>query len=138
MATLFCRKSWTTPRTTSTTTDDRPKKYEIWVAKVYFDDHPDRGKNRPVLILEDNLAFVLSFKITTHAPRNDFPGEYSIVNWRGCGLLKPSTVRTSILLEISHDDFRYKLGDLQEPDVSNMEELLRNLYGASGIRFRFA
>lgn len=62
--------------------------WEIWLAKVSFEDNPNVIKNRPVLILQNNTAIFISAKITSHAPRNDFPGEYKIIEWETAGLKK--------------------------------------------------
>lgn len=41
--------------------------WEIWLAKVSFEDNPNVIKNRPVLILQNNTAIFISAKITSHA-----------------------------------------------------------------------
>ena len=54
-----------------------PQPWEVWWAEVYFEDHPEEAKRRPVLVLENQTCIVLSLKITSHPPRMDsFMGEY--------------------------------------------------------------
>lgn len=42
-------------------------KWDIWLAKVAFEDEPNIIKNRPVLIIDNTKCLVLSLKITSHA-----------------------------------------------------------------------
>ena len=96
---------------------------------MYFDDVPSQSKVRPVLVLDGDLALILSLKITSHPPRTDVPGEYALVMWKESGLLKPSTVRVSQLLELNPDQFRKRIGVLREPDRSNIEAIFSGMYG---------
>ena len=102
--------------------------WEIWLAKVSFEDNPNVIKNRPVLILQNNTAIFISAKIKSHAPRNDFPGEYKIIEWETAGLKKESTIRLSKLLPLQKQDFIHKLGKLQALDQFNVQRLLKQLY----------
>ena len=43
-------------------------KWDIWLAKIAFEDASDVIKKRPVLILDDLKCLVLSLKITSHSP----------------------------------------------------------------------
>lgn len=79
--------------------------WEIWLAKVSFEDNPNVIKNRPVLILQNNTAIFISAKITSHAPRNDFPGEYKIIEWETAGLKKESTILAFKIITTSKTRF---------------------------------
>lgn len=90
-------------------------KWEIWLAKVAFEDQPEVVKNRPVLILNKNEAYILSLKITKHIPRNS--NEYRIVKWREAGLDVESTIRIGKRLKLKETDFIHKIGTLQAIDI---------------------
>lgn len=98
-------------------------KWEIWLAKVVFEDNPNEVKNRPVLIYNHTSAFYLSFKITSHSPRDD--KEYQINNWQQCGLDKPSVIRTSKLLQLTSADFVHKIGKLSPYDIVQFSKKLK-------------
>ena len=38
-------------------------KWDIWLAKIAFEDAPEIIKNRPVLVINNNTFLVLSLKI---------------------------------------------------------------------------
>ena len=86
-------------------------------AYVYFEDDPVNGKVCPVLVISPEEAYVLSLKMTSHAPRQNFPGEYQIVHWAQAGLRKPTTVRISKLLKIRYEDVLKVRGRLDERDM---------------------
>ena len=50
-----------------------PERWDIWLAKVYFDD-TDEFKYRPVLVIEPEVCYVLSLGITSHLPRDCWGG----------------------------------------------------------------
>ena len=95
----------------------RPSKWEIWYAKVAYEDDPTQIKKLHFLIIDDRVCYILSFKITSRAPRLNFPGEYKLVKWSEAGLHKPSTVRTSKRLRMIETDFVYKIGRLHPVDI---------------------
>ncbi len=99
-------------------------KWDIWLAKVAFEDAPDIIKKRPVLILDDMKCLVLSLKITSHSPRGHYKDEYQIIEWEKAGLLKPSTLRISKKLLLPKDSFLTKLGELQPIDKKNVINIL--------------
>ena len=99
------------------------KKWDIWLAKVYYDSSSE-FKYRPVLVLDPKELVVLSFKLTTHIPGSKFPGEYQIAQWKSAGLLKPSVIRGSQVLELENKDFIRKIGKLQDSDIENFKVLI--------------
>lgn len=68
-----------------------PESWEIWWARVKFEDS-EECKVRPVIVLEDAVAYIISLKVTRHAPRNNYAGEYVLLDWQEEGLQKESTV----------------------------------------------
>ena len=92
------------------------KKWEVWLANVKFEDS-DEVKQRPVVILEHNIVAVLALNVTSHEPRHNFAGEYSLKYWKEAGLHRPSTVRTSQRLHLLENDLNRKLGCLHASDI---------------------
>ncbi len=41
-----------------------PQPWEVWLAYVRFADHPDVGKVRPVVILDNEIAAAVVAKVT--------------------------------------------------------------------------
>ena len=103
-----------------------PNKWEIWFAKVKFDDNPSVVKMRPVLVVDLNQCYILSLKITGHSPRVNYQGEYSIIKWAEAGLAKESTIRCSKKLKLIFSDFEYKLGKLHPIDIIAVQNILEN------------
>ena len=99
-------------------------KWEIWLANVKFDDDPNSVKRRPVLVLDHNVAYILSVKITSHAPRPNFKGEYALKFWKIAGLAKPSTARLSKKLRLRDTDLVRKIGRLHPVDIIYIQKLL--------------
>lgn len=109
----------------TTTNKSKPKKWEIWLAQVRFEDR-NEVKIRPVLVISEEIAFILSLKITSHSPRN-CKGEYSIHYWEWAGLNKPSTVRVSKALQLQPRDFVKKIGDLHMVDIIRVKSIWATL-----------
>ncbi|MFR3484719.1 MAG: type II toxin-antitoxin system PemK/MazF family toxin [Clostridia bacterium] len=100
-------------------------RWEIWRAWVKFEDDPSQGKPRPVLVMDcQNRVCVFAFKITTHAPRNNYPNEYTVVNWEESGLDRPSTIRGGKYIQIEEQHFIKKLGRLSASDIIRFSKML--------------
>jgi mRNA interferase MazF len=104
-----------------------PNKWEIWLAHVMFEDGTAL-KKRPVLVISPELAYIISLKITTHSPREEFEGEYQIIKWREAGLKKQSTVRVSKILKMTANDFIHKIGILSPNDAYEVQILWDELH----------
>jgi hypothetical protein len=102
-------------------------RWDIWIARVEFEEGTG-SKIRPVLIIDGTRCYVLSLKITSHAPRSQFPGEYQIIEWKEAGLMKPSTIRISRQLNLPADSFVKKIGRLTESDRFNVSRIYLELY----------
>lgn len=102
-----------------------PNKWEIWLAQVKFEDNPSVIKRRPVLIISPSVSCIISLKITGHAPRATYEGEYLIKKWREAGLDKESTIRVSKKLRLINTDFVHKIGRLQPIDIIEIQKQLR-------------
>lgn len=103
------------------------QKWEVWLAKVAFEDNPAEAKIRPVLVIDKKEAYIISFKMTSHEPRQAFCGEYSIQFFKEAGLIKPTVIRLSKKLSLLKDDFIKKLGRLHPYDINGVIKILNNL-----------
>lgn len=105
-----------------------PKQWEIWSAEFAFDDNPNISKTRPVLVLENKELYpVLAAKITKHASREYYPGEYEIKDWKSAGLKVPSTIRLSKRLLLQEVDFKSLIGKLKPIDIIGVQEKLKEV-----------
>jgi len=90
------------------------KRWEIYWAEVPFEEK-DGSKIRPVVILNDRTAFVISFGIYSASPRpftNDFP----IRDWKQTGLDHESTIRVDRRIKIEKQQIHDKIGELSKRD----------------------
>lgn len=104
-----------------------PSPWEIWWAKVKFEDDPSMIKERPVLVISVENASYISLKMTSSEPRPDFQGEYQVVEWKQAGLTKPTVIRSSKVLELFKRDFGTKIGNLPLQDILNVQNILHEL-----------
>lgn len=100
--------------------------WEVWFANVVFEDNPALSKQRPVVIVDNQTAYIISLKVTSHSPRSIYPGEYALKEWKAAGLSKPSTVRCSKKLRLIPSDFIRKIGRLHPIDVFAIRNIIRN------------
>lgn len=101
------------------------RKYDIYLCWVPFQDG---GKNRPVLILDNNTAVTIGAEVTSHSPRVYDNGDYPIEDWQEANLRKPSTVRLSRQLQVNESNLRHYIGHLSDFDIENIEIMLRNIF----------
>ena len=80
-----------------------PQPWEVWLAYVRFADHPDVGKVRPVVILDNEIAAAVVAKVTTAQPQPQF-AYCELEDWEEEGLLKPSRVQTMPLFRVAPTD----------------------------------
>jgi len=98
--------------------------WDIWLAKVKFEDSSD-CKKRPVLIVDGRFVAVVAVKMTSQPPRC---GEYVLQDWKKSGLRKPTTVRISKFLQLTDSDFCFRIGKLSSLDRMNIEKMLPGLF----------
>jgi len=120
-------KSGIIPRMTSMRDSSEFNRWDIWLAKVEFEEGTG-FKIRPVLIIDGTRCYILSLKITSHGPRKDYFGEYEIIDWERAGLLKPSTIRVNKRLDLPPESFVKKIGRLLATDCFNVSKLYYELY----------
>jgi mRNA-degrading endonuclease toxin of MazEF toxin-antitoxin module len=106
-----------------------PRRFEIWLARVYFKDKPNVVKQRPVVVIDTRESSATVAKVTSHTPRDDFEGEVAIENWQEAGLLKPSTIRCSQVYELNYSELLKDkpFGMLQREDRERLTEQLYDL-----------
>lgn len=95
------------------------KRYEIWDAKVRFEDS-DEVKERPVLIWNETVCVVMAYKMTG-TDRGDSKDEFSVHYWEDAGLTKPTFIRISKLLRLRQVDLIRKRGELDPRDRLRFE-----------------
>lgn len=107
--------------------------FDVWRLPFEFAEKPGVFKNRPVIvgdIDEDSVEiFIVTVKVTSHAPRINFPGEVPLLDWHEAGLPKPSTARCSQIARVPKSFFegRIKYGKLSQRDSEAVERALIEL-----------
>ena len=94
------------------------KRYEIWMAKVKFED-VQGTKERPVMIWDDQY-YLIAYKMTG-TDRGDNQDEYRVKYWRESGLSKPTSIRIRKVLKLEKSDLICKLGELDRRERLSFE-----------------
>ena len=103
-----------------------PNKWEIWLVSMPFEDVQE-AKPRPALVLDPEGGLILVGKMTSHAPRTEFPMEYALEEWQGAGLSVPTTLRLSQRVRLGQDRFLKKMGIMQKKDMVTVSMMLKKL-----------
>lgn len=98
--------------------------WDIWLAKVAYEDQPDVYKERPVIVYSETEFFILSLKVSSQNPHT-YRGDYELQKWKEAGLHKPSFVSLK-LINIKPDDMLHKIGRLIGADIRIIRALLEN------------
>lgn len=93
---------------------------EVWKVDFPFEDDPTQSKIRPCVILDvdDDTLEVLSIKVTTHEPRDEY--DVPIFKWSEANLIEPSFARVSKVELLKKEAFIKKLGELDIIDFKNI------------------
>lgn len=97
------------------------KKYDIWLAKVFFEDGEDY-KQRPVLILNNTAILISAYKITSKGKHGEI--QSPIRQWREAGLDKESYIVYEKALRIEKINLIRRIGRLQLADIYALERKL--------------
>ena len=102
--------------------------FDIFITYVSWGD---KGKNRPVLIIEHRKKIIKAFNITTQFENKNetIRSKYFRINdWRQSGLYKESYVDTNTIRDIPPVLFKEKsaIGRLTENDKRRLLEFLDN------------
>jgi hypothetical protein len=100
----------------------------VWTWVPYEDD-PQQGKDRPVLVVGRNERTVLGLMLSSQSERNGQrnwlalgPGEWDREN-------RPSWLRLDRILEVDHDGIRREGSVLDLPRFTRVADILRRNYG---------
>ena len=109
------------------------KAREVWSAWVRYEDCPDEGKCRPVLVIDvdDDKAIVMSVPFTSTEPRDEY--DIEVFDWAEIPLDHISTARISKTITIPVSDFLKKLGKVSDDDWDNITNLLMQYMNHYGI-----
>ena len=110
---------------TISSTKARP--WEVWLAYVRFADHPDIGKVRPVVILDQDVFAIVVAKITS-AQQSERFSYCELEDWMDEGLLKPSRVQLTPLFRVApHELLKDEpLGVLSDRDCRRLAAALQS------------
>lgn len=97
------------------------KKYDICLAKVYFDDS-NEYKERPILILNNTAVLISAYKITSQGKTGDI--QSPIKQWKEAGLKKESYIVYDKALRLNQTMLIKKIGRLQIADIYALESKL--------------
>jgi len=91
----------------------------------------NKGKRRPVLLLEQNGWYLKAFRITSKFAQKSpaIQKEYfEIVDWTSANLRKPSWIDVGQKIVINYGEMRIeKIGMLSDHDVVGLQMFLENL-----------
>lgn len=104
-----------------------PNKWEIWLVDMSFEDSIE-SKIRPVLVIEVEDNLIVVGKMTTHEPRDNYQYEYAMIDWKGAGLHRPTTLRLSQIIKYEPTCFIKKLGHVQPVDQISISNMLKVLF----------
>jgi hypothetical protein len=100
----------------------------VWTWVPYEDD-PQQGKDRPVLVVGRNERTVLGLMLSSQSERNGQrnwlalgPGQWDRDN-------RPSWLRLDRVLEVDHDGIRREGAILDAPRFTRVADILRRNYG---------
>ena len=106
---------------------------EVWFAEFPFAEDETQSKERPVIVLtvDDESCRVLSMKITSSRPRDEF--EIELFDWNKIPLHHKSTAVASAVKSILKDKFRRKIGRLSDDDWDNVTDLYFRYLKSIGV-----
>lgn len=89
------------------------------------------AKTRPALVVSDpryeaETGNLIIAQITSQAPK--FSSDYTLKDWKGSGLLKPSIVRLK-LATLAASLVRYRPGRVPSAELVEVDKRLRNVLG---------
>lgn len=97
------------------------KPWEIRIARVAFEESPNKAKVRPILVLtvKADADVVEALKITTNNKLQGFP-IVEIVNWKELGLVKPSWLQLT-------PPFPVMISEISDPKVGDAPDWLKSV-----------
>ena len=109
--------------------DGRPDPGEIVWTWVPFQDHPTRGKDRPVLVVGRQAGLLLGLMLTGQSGRDGDPGYLSLGSgpWDPAG--RPSWLRLDRVLEMTEGSIRREGAVLDRARFDRVAAVLRRDHG---------
>lgn len=92
------------------------KRWDIYYARVAYEDDPSTIKSRPVVITDSGDAYIIAYYTTSQSPKPGYPC-YIIQHWQRAGLSKPSNIRLDRPLSLLPSDMLNRIGCLAEQDI---------------------
>ena len=99
---------------------------EIWYAKFPLEEDSSRYIERPVIIADISLPYLVIIKITKHDPRQNDPYDVPIIRYREAGLKHPSTARISKAVIINESQIDNRKGELHSLDYKKIFDTLNS------------
>lgn len=90
--------------------------WDIYWANVAFEDDPTTTKMRPVVILRDGGAFIMSYYATTQSPKPGYDC-YPIRSWKESGLDEQTVIRLDKVLKLRPSDIRDYIGRISDQEI---------------------
>lgn len=103
-----------------------PNKWDVWLVNMPYEEGIG-SKVRPALVIDPQHNYVIVGKMTSHAPRDNFPYEYAVQDWQGAGLTRPTTLRLSQRPRLNATCFIKKLGVMQPKDLVEIYSILNDI-----------
>lgn len=88
---------------------------DVWLMYLRFEDHPEIGKVRPVLVVALSMDEATVLKITSKPPKEDGEG-LRIADLSSAGLRKQSFVRLNPAFIVAREELLRKIGALAGND----------------------
>lgn len=101
---------------------------EVWQVNFPYEDDINKSKPRPAIILDidDEMLEVLSIKVTTHKPRDEY--DIPIFKWKETNLPEPSYARVSKVQLLKKESFIRKFGELDILDFKNIVQAFKKYH----------
>ncbi|MFD1125232.1 type II toxin-antitoxin system PemK/MazF family toxin [Lentilactobacillus raoultii] len=104
---------------------------DIYIADVFFDDNTGKSKHRPILVVDYNDKYLVTFKITTkfaNKSKSIKQYYYRILDLGVAGLHRQSYIDTLQLVNITRDYVlsRRPIGQLSNRDKVNLFKFIKN------------
>lgn len=95
---------------------------DIWLVSFPLEEDPTEFLPRPVIVLNIELPYILSTKITKHDPRVADPYDTPVHHWRDANLKFPSTARVSKTIPLKLSNFIHFIGTASTNDLLTIQE----------------
>lgn len=102
------------------------KRWEIYFALVPHEDDPLVKERHPILVINSQKAFILSYAMTS-TNRGSIGTEYQLQYWKEAGLDHQTSVRLHRIIKIPPKDIESYVGELQLADQFRIMRKLQDM-----------